>query len=985
MRRIQTEVLVIGGGATGTGIVRDLAMRGFKTILIEQRDLNHGTTGRFHGLLHSGGRYVVKDPSAAKECIEENRILRKIMPHCLEDAGGFFVLTPWDDINYVPQFVTGCQLAGIPIEEVSITQMLREEPRLNPNILQCFRLPDATADSFLASELNVESAKLYGATILNYCEAKKLLRQGNKVIGGSCYDLIKDEELEIFADIVVNAAGAWSGRIARTIGVDINIIPGKGTMVALNHRFTNTVINRCKMPSDGDILVPIHTICVIGTTDIRVEEPDHLVIEPWEIRLLLDEGEKLVPGLKAMRVLRCWAGVRPLYQESELKVDREISRAFALLDHEQTHGIANFITITSGKWTTYRLMAQSTVDLICKKLNTNRPCRTHLEPLPTKQNLHYHTLGKPLQQIEENENYGQLICECELATKEEIINSIVVNEAKSFDDIRRETRLGMGPCQGTFCTYRVAGIYHQIRHPPIEDINMAIRDFLQERWKGVLPILWGQQLRQERLKELVYVSLLHVNRLPGKRYSKLMGKLTPLIHHAAPDETGYKKSTDDVDEIMPKQTNRWTYEGLFTQKHCDVLIIGAGLAGLIAAWQLSNRGIKTHVITKGWGATYLHTGCIDVLGYHPVNNLEPLESPREGIIRLIHENTQHPYALVGEEVIEAGLNEFLELCNKEGYPFLGSIDSNYLLPTAMGAIRPTCLVPTTMVNGDLRKKEQMIIVGFSQFRDFYPELVAENLSSMGNLARSVSLDVKALHNLRWINPVKLAQCFENEEFCEEIIKILRPKLSNASRIGFPAVLGIRKTNEIVQRLENELDIKVFEVPTIPPSIPGIRLHHMLVRAIEQNNGRIYSGMDVFSAQSEDAYITKVWSKAAARSKCHIASKYILATGGILGGGFICDPDKRIREPIFGLPIEIPKDPNHWLEYEFLSPTGHKIFRSGVRVNHTFQPLDENGNIIYKNLYAIGTLLGQCDVLREYSFEGVALSTGYRVGKELITP
>src|SRR4030043_837260 len=127
MRRIQTDILVIGGGATGTGILRDLAMRGLKCLLLERRDLAYGTTGRYHGLLHSGGRYVVKDPQAAKECLEENCILRRIMPQCIEDTGGFFVLTPDDDPAYADAFVEGCRLAGIPCEQVSPAQMLCQE------------------------------------------------------------------------------------------------------------------------------------------------------------------------------------------------------------------------------------------------------------------------------------------------------------------------------------------------------------------------------------------------------------------------------------------------------------------------------------------------------------------------------------------------------------------------------------------------------------------------------------------------------------------------------------------------------------------------------------------------------------------------------------------------------------------------------------------------------------------------------------------
>src|SRR3990172_8023240 len=270
MQTIQTEVLVIGGGATGTGVLRDLAMRGFKTLLVEKGDLTAGTTGRYHGLLHSGGRYAVKDPQAARECIEENRILRRIMPQCIEDTGGFFVVTPWDDPGYAPRFVEGCQSAGIPVEELPITDMLRHEPWLNPGIFRCFRVPDASADSFLGAHMNVESARLYGAELLIYTRVERLLLTGDdsqRVVGAICYDLEKGEEVAIHADYVVNAAGAWAGKVTHSANIPLKIIPGKGTLLAMNHRIVHTIINRCRIPSDGDILVPAHTVSVIGTTD----------------------------------------------------------------------------------------------------------------------------------------------------------------------------------------------------------------------------------------------------------------------------------------------------------------------------------------------------------------------------------------------------------------------------------------------------------------------------------------------------------------------------------------------------------------------------------------------------------------------------------------------------------------------------------------------------------------------------------------------
>ena len=526
MRSLQTEVLVIGGGATGTGIVRDLAMRGFRTMLVEKRDLSHGTTGRYHGLLHSGGRYAVKDPQAAVECIEENRILRKIAPHCIEDTGGYFVVTPWDDPDFGDIFMKGCQETGIPCEEMSISQMLKEEPLLNKEILRCFRVPDGSADSFLTSECNAASAKAHGAEIRNYHEVRRLIKEGDKVVGAVCYDLVNDDEVTIHADMVVSATGAWAGKIADSIGIDVHVIPGKGTMVAIAHRVLNTVVNRCKMPSDGDIIVPVHTVAIIGTTDVHVKDPDQFAIQPWEVQLMLDEGEKLIPGVKEMRMLRAWAGVRPLYQETSVADTRDVTRAYTLLDHTARDGVDGFITITGGKWTTYRQMAEVVVNRVCEKLGTQRECRTHLEMLPDIQKEPrtpegYYWLGSRLDRTEKQKEYGSLVCECELVSREDVEDAILHHDAKTFDDIRRDTRLGMGPCQGGFCSYRATGILHTLRQPEIEQTNVALRDFLQERWKGLMPILWGSQLKQERLDELMYLHVLNADHLPGETASRL--------------------------------------------------------------------------------------------------------------------------------------------------------------------------------------------------------------------------------------------------------------------------------------------------------------------------------------------------------------------------------------------------------------------------------------------------------------------------------
>ncbi len=979
MQKIQTEVLVIGGGATGTGVVRDLAMRGFKTILVERADFAQGTTGRYHGLLHSGGRYAVKDPAAAKECIEENRILRKIMPHCIEDTGGFFVLTPEDDPAFAPRFVQGCQTAGIPVEEISIATMLKEEPLLNPRITRCFRVPDGSADSFVGAHLNVESAKQYGAQILNYHKVNAIIKSGDKVTGAVCTNLVTGEEITILANMVVNASGAWAGKIAAMAGVDVQILAGKGTMIAMNHRIVNTVINRCKMPSDGDILVPAHTVSVIGTTDIKVKDPDRFAIEPWEVNLLLTEGDKIIPGFKSMRMLRAWAGVRPLYQETQVSGNRDVTRAFALLDHKTRDGVDGLITITSGKWTTYRKMAEVTVDLVCKHLSVNRPCRTHMEPLPAPEHHGYHQLGARLSKIEQSASFGNIICECELATQSDVIEAIDKGEARTLDDIRRDIRLGMGPCQGGFCTLRAVGMLHQHRHPPVEESNLALRDFLQERWKGLLPILWGQQLRQERLDELIYRSLLNVEHLPGPQKSRFTSEL---YEKSISDET----SKDTAPSINPPSTisaSDSPPQNLPLQS--DVLVIGAGLSGLVTGWQLSKAGQRTHVITKGWGATHWHAGCIDVLGYEPFGNHNLVASPVNSLTQLIKENPSHPYALAGIEVIDKAISSFMDLFTQNNYPLHGSLLSNWLLPTALGTLRPTCLAPETMINGDLSNvdpKKHILLIGFSQFVDFYAEFAADNLRALGHDVKGITLDIPSLRSQNFITGRVLAEKFDRQELISEITEALRHHLDGINLVGFPAVLGIQQPMQVKKSLEQALGLPLFEIPTLPPSIPGIRMQRILVKSIEENGGRVTEGLQVTGAQIQDRSITHVLSEAAARQKSHRAKSFVLATGSFLGGGFTASNDGYAHDTVFSLRLSPPQNHAGWFEGEFLSPSGHPIFKSGIAVNARFQPV-QDGNPTFENLFVTGTSLPNFDPLQERSLEGVALVSGFALTKSII--
>ena len=295
------DVIIIGGGATGGGTALDLALRGLRVALVERADLTDGTSGRYHGLLHSGGRYAVRDPESARECIEENRILRRIVPHAIEDTGGFFVTTPDDDPTYADKWLKACHECDIEAAEISVAQMLKEEPALNPAITRAFRVPDASSDSFDVLTALGAAIQAQHGTVLTYHEVVGLTVAGGKVTGATVRNRRTGDERHLAAALIVNAAGAWAGQIAGMAGCPVTVRPSKGTMVAMAYRFVNTIINRCHTPGDGDILVPVGTVAVIGTTSVNVPDPNDTSIQPWEVRKLLEEGEKMVPGFSQVR------------------------------------------------------------------------------------------------------------------------------------------------------------------------------------------------------------------------------------------------------------------------------------------------------------------------------------------------------------------------------------------------------------------------------------------------------------------------------------------------------------------------------------------------------------------------------------------------------------------------------------------------------------------------------------------------------------
>ena len=203
------HVLIVGGGGTGGALAHDLALRGVRVTLVERGEFTSGTTGRHHGLLHSGARYAVNDRESAVECIEENRLLRAIAPGSFEENDGLFVAITDEDMAYLPRFLDGCAAAGIPTEQLSPREAVRLEPLLNPDLKAAVRVPDATMDAMRMPMRFFATARRNGAELLNYVEVTGLLMSGGAVTGAAVLDRVTGREVEIHADITVNATGPW--------------------------------------------------------------------------------------------------------------------------------------------------------------------------------------------------------------------------------------------------------------------------------------------------------------------------------------------------------------------------------------------------------------------------------------------------------------------------------------------------------------------------------------------------------------------------------------------------------------------------------------------------------------------------------------------------------------------------------------------------------------------------------------------------------
>ena len=375
------ESIIIIGGGIGGAIAHDLTQRGYRVTLFERGPLLSGSTGRHHGLLHSGARYALHDLEAARECWTENQILRQIAPQGLEQNNGLFVAVGEADRAFQDDFLHRCHLAGIPARVLSVSRARQMEPELSPILLAAVEVPDATMDAWRLAMHFFATARTNGADIRQFSEVTAIVRNEHQAMGVKVFDHRTHRSYVQRGDIVVNAAGPWAHKVAALLGIGLPVKPAPGVMVSIARRLTRAVINRLHPAGEGDIVVPQRNQSLLGTTVWLADDPDQVQMPGGHVRRIVDACAMMVPKVATMPVHAAWCASRPLIVRDSAQDPSKISRTFDCIDHAAEDGIEGFVSVLGGKATTMRGMAERTGDLINAKTGRDIPCRTRITRL----------------------------------------------------------------------------------------------------------------------------------------------------------------------------------------------------------------------------------------------------------------------------------------------------------------------------------------------------------------------------------------------------------------------------------------------------------------------------------------------------------------------------------------------------------------------------------------------------------------------------
>lgn len=401
--------------------------------------------------------------------------------------------------------------------------------------------------------------------------------------------------------------------------------------------------------------------------------------------------------------------------------------------------------------------------------------------------------------------------------------------------------------------------------------------------------------------------------------------------------------------------------------HYDLIVIGMGLSGLMAARTAVEAGRKVLIIGKGMGCLTLFSNTIDLLGILP-NTIKI----SDGLSQWINDHPKHPYLKVGFEKIEEAFSSFTSLFPYP-YSFQTVGDGNCLIPTGAGTLRPTYLIPPTMIAGTFLKKRDALIVGLKGFKDFYANYVASQLE-----CRGITLPFPDTFQQE-ITATFLSRLMEKRSFRETIGREIRNHLNGETRVGLPALLGIHDSMNVKNDLETMMDVEVFEIPILPPSIPGIRVFNRFKEWLIQKGITLLSGYSVSKTILNGKRCERIEVLHPPISTSYSSDRYILATGRFMGGGLVASEEK-IFEPLFGLPVFQPGSRQGWFQKSFFNDSPHPIHQAGIIIDSSFRPVNEKGDRVLENVWVTGSILAHHNCIDEKSREGIEIATGYMAAK-----
>ncbi len=409
----------------------------------------------------------------------------------------------------------------------------------------------------------------------------------------------------------------------------------------------------------------------------------------------------------------------------------------------------------------------------------------------------------------------------------------------------------------------------------------------------------------------------------------------------------------------------------------DVIVIGGGLAGLFAAITAARRNRKVLLVTKGVGAIAIGGGSIDMLGYDAQG--VPVRSPAAAMNGLA---ADHPFAVLGRSRVETALQAFLDLCAAEGYPYMGDLQHNQWIPTALGRLKPTCLTPLSMNAASLKAATDVTVVEFAGLKDYCGRVMVDGLRQCPGYAKNYSLLslTTDINDGRDLTALDIARWLDSESGQAALIDRLTAAVRPGSVILMPPVIGTRPDYRLFHKLEQATGCKLIETVGLPPAVTGYRLRRLLVQCLGKLNVQLIEQANVVRGIVENGRCSGIVTGNLDRERTYRAESFILASGGFFGGGLQAGAG-RAREVVFDLPVTVPADPAAWSKETLFFAGSQPFAKFGLQVDDKLRPVDATGKLLLENVHIAGKSLAGYDYCAEKSGNGVALATAYHAGSE----